>query len=144
MHPKQSKLLTTALRSFLRYARYCGKVKLDLGAAVPVVPHWAMTTIPRAIPADQVRQLLNSIDRSTALGRRDYAILLVLARLGLRASEVAFLEFDDINWNATVKHSWQERTTERPTVACRRWRGDRRISEKRPAAEHEPPCLPSG
>jgi site-specific recombinase XerD len=57
-----------------------------------------MTTVPRAIAADQVRQLLHSIDRTTALGRRDYAVLLVLARLGLRASEVAFLELDDINW----------------------------------------------
>jgi site-specific recombinase XerD len=100
LHPKRSKLLTSALRSFLRYARYCGKVKLDLGAAVPIVPHWTMTTVPRAIPGDQVRQLLNSINRTTALGRRDYAVLLVLARLGLRASEVAFLELDDINWKA--------------------------------------------
>lgn len=100
LHPKRSKLLTSALRSFLQYARYCGKVKLDLAAAVPVVPNWTMTTIPRAIPADQVRQLLASIDRSTAVGRRDYAILLVLARLGLRSGEVAFLELDDIDWNA--------------------------------------------
>jgi site-specific recombinase XerD len=100
LHPKRSKLLTSALRSFLQYARYCGKVKLDLAAAVPVVPNWTMATIPRAISADQVRQLLASIDRSTALGRRDYAILLVLARLGLRSGEVAFLELDDIDWNA--------------------------------------------
>lgn len=100
LHPKRSKLLTSALRSFLQYARYCGKVKLDLAAAVPVVPNWTMTTIPRAIPADQVRQLLATIDRSTAVGRRDYAILLVLARLGLRSGEVAFLELDDIDWNA--------------------------------------------
>ena len=98
LHPKRSKLLTSALRSFFRFARYRGKVKLDLGAAVPVVPHWTMTTTPRAIPANQVQQLLNSINRNTALGRRDYAVLLVLARLGLRASEAAFLELDDINW----------------------------------------------
>lgn len=100
LHPKRAKLMTSALRSFLQYVRYCGRVKLDLAAAVPVVPNWTMTTIPRAIPADQVRQLLASIDHSTAVGRRDYAILLVLARLGLRAGEVAFLELDDIDWNA--------------------------------------------
>jgi site-specific recombinase XerD len=99
LHPKRSKLLTSALRSFLQYARYCGKVKLDLAAAVPVVPNWTMTTIPRAISAHQVRRLLASIDRSTAVGRRDYAILLVLARLGLRSGEVAFLELDDIDWS---------------------------------------------
>ena len=58
-----------------------------------------MTSIPRAIATDQVRQLLASIDRHTAVGRRDYAILLLLARLGLRAGEVACLKLDDIDWN---------------------------------------------
>jgi integrase/recombinase XerD len=100
LHPKRAKLLTSALRSFLQYVRYRGKTKLDLAAAVPVVPNWSMSSIPRAIGANQVRQLLASIDRRTATGRRDYAILLLLARLGLRASEVAFLELDDIDWNA--------------------------------------------
>ena len=92
--------MTTALRSFLRYARYRGEITLDLAAAVPVVANWSMTSIPRAIAPDQVRQLLASIDRRTAVGRRDYAILLLLARLGLRSGEVAFLELDDIDWNA--------------------------------------------
>ena len=100
LHPKRAKLLTSALRSFLQYVRYRGKVKLDLAAAVPVVANWSMSSIPRAIAADQVRQLLASIDRRTAMGRRDYAILLLLARLGLRSGEVAFLELDDIDWNA--------------------------------------------
>jgi integrase/recombinase XerD len=100
LHPKRAKLLTSALRSFLQYLRYRGKTKLDLAAAVPVVPNWSMSSIPRAIGADQVRQLLASINRRTATGRRDYAILLLLARLGLRSSEVAFLDLDDIDWNA--------------------------------------------
>jgi len=99
LHPKRAKLLTSALRSFLRYVRYRGRAKLDLAAAVPVVANWSMPSIPRAIAADQVRQLLASIDRRTAMGCRDYAILLLLARLGLRAGEVAFLELDDIDWN---------------------------------------------
>jgi site-specific recombinase XerD len=88
------------LRSFLRYARYRGEVKLDLAAAVPIVPIWSMSSIPRAIEADQIRPLLASIDRNTAMGRRDYAILLLLARLGLRSSEVAFLELDEIDRKA--------------------------------------------
>jgi integrase/recombinase XerD len=100
LHLKRAKLMTTALRSFLRYARYRGEVSLDLAAAVPVVANWSMTSIPRAIAADQVRQLLISIDRRTAMGRRDYAILILLARLGLRSGEVAFLELDDLDWNA--------------------------------------------
>ena len=100
LHLKRAKLLTTALRSFLRYARYHGEMALDLAAAVPIVANWSMPSIPRAIGADQVRQLLRSIDRRTAIGRRDYAILLLLARLGLRAGEVAFLELEDIDWDA--------------------------------------------
>ncbi len=90
--------MTTALRCFLRYARYLGEVTLDLAAAVPIVANWSMTSIPRAISADHVRRLLASIDRRTAVGCRDYAVLLLLARLGLRSSEVAFLELDDIDW----------------------------------------------
>ena len=99
LHRKRAKLMTSALRSFLKYARYRGEVTLDLAAAVPVVANWSMPSIPRAISTDQVHQLLASIDRETATGRRDYAILLLLARLGLRSSEVAFLELDDIDWN---------------------------------------------
>jgi len=100
LHLKRAKLLTTALRSFLRYARYRGKSSFDLAAAVPIVANWSMPSIPRAIGDDQIRQLLASIDRHTAIGRRDYAIVLVLARLGLRSGEVASLELDDIDWTA--------------------------------------------
>jgi site-specific recombinase XerD len=100
LHLKRAKLLTTALRSFLRYARYRGEVALDLAAAVPIVANWSMASIPRAIGEDQIRQLLASIDRRTEIGRRDYAIVLLLARLGLRAGEVAFLELEDIDWAA--------------------------------------------
>jgi integrase/recombinase XerD len=99
LHVKRAKQLTTALRSFLHYARYRGAIALDLAAAVPTVANWSMPSIPRAIPADAVRRLLASISRRTAVGRRDYAILLVLARLGLRASEVVRLELDDIDWD---------------------------------------------
>jgi len=100
LHAKRAKLLTTALRSFLQYLRYRVGIKRDLAAAVPVVPNWSMSSIPRAIPADQTRLLLDSIDRHTSVGRRDYAILLLLARLGLRSGEVTTLELDDIDWKA--------------------------------------------
>jgi integrase/recombinase XerD len=86
--------------SDLHYARHRGDITLDLAAAIPSVANWSMSSIPRAIPADAVRQLLASINRQTAMGRRDYAILLLLARLGLRASEVAGLELDDLDWEA--------------------------------------------
>ena len=114
LHLKRPKLLTTALRSFLRYARYRGEVTLDLAAAVPVVANWSLPSIPRAIGAAHVRQLLASMDRGTAIGRRDYAILLRLARLGLRSGEVAFLELDDIDWDVgqvSVRGKGGHRTT---------------------------------
>ena len=98
LQPKRAKLLTTALRSFFRYLRYSGENPLDLAAAVPCVASWSMPSIPRGIAPEQVHRLLRGIDRSTAIGRRDYAILLLLARLGLRSGEVAFLELDDIDW----------------------------------------------
>jgi site-specific recombinase XerD len=100
LHRKRAKLLTSALRSFLQYVRYRGKTKLDLAAAVPAVANWSMSSIPRAISAEQVQQLLASIDRRTAMGCRDYAILLLLARLGLRSGEVASLDLDNIDWKA--------------------------------------------
>lgn len=98
MHLKTAKLLTTALRSFLQYGRYRGDIRLDLAAVVPLVANWSMSSVPRAIAPDQVRRLLARINRRTAVGRRDYAILLLLARLGLRSGEVVFLELDDIDW----------------------------------------------
>jgi site-specific recombinase XerD len=99
LKPKRAKLMTSALRSFLQHARLRGEVTLDLAAAVPIVANWSMPSLPRAIAPEQTRQLLASIDRQTAIGRRDFAILLLLARLGLRSSEVVFLELDDLDWN---------------------------------------------
>jgi site-specific recombinase XerD len=140
LHPKRAKLLTSALRSFLQYARYRGEVKLDLAAAVPVVPNWSMSSIPRAIGVDQVRQLLASIDRSTAVGRRDYAILLLLARLGLRSSEVAFLELDGIDWEAgrLSVHGKSGQRSDLPlpaevgkAIAAYLWHGRPRCSSRR-------------
>ena len=100
LHLKRAKLLTTALRSFLHYLSYRGEILHDLSEAVPTVANWSMTSIPRAISPDQVRRLLASVNRHTAVGRRDYAILLLLARLGLRASEVAGIALEDIDWSA--------------------------------------------
>jgi integrase/recombinase XerD len=88
-----------ALRSRRRQVRLAACFSRWLGQQVVTVANWSMTSIPRAISTDAVRRLLASINRRTAMGRRDYAILLLLARLGLRAGEVVRLELDDIDWN---------------------------------------------
>lgn len=96
--PKESKAMTTALRSFLQFARYQNFIKTDLVAAVPTVAHWSMAGIPRSIPREQVEMVLSNCNRQTAIGQRDYAILLLLARLGLRAGEIVSLKLEDIDW----------------------------------------------
>lgn len=94
-----AKLAVTVLRSFLRFLQQRGLVAADLAAAVPGVAGWRLTHLPKALPSEQVERLLESCDRSTPLGRRDYAILMLLARLGLRGGEVSALTLDDLDWD---------------------------------------------
>jgi integrase/recombinase XerD len=97
---KAAKLMTTALRSFLRYARYQGYVQVNLAAAVPSVANWSVVGIPKSHDRAQVERVLSCCNRRTPIGKRDYAILLLLARLGLRAGEVSSLSLDDIDWQS--------------------------------------------
>jgi len=97
-HPKRAQVMTTALRSFLQYGRYCGAIVVDLQTCVPTVANWSMAGIPKTISPTQVHSLLVGCDRQRAAGRRDYAMLLLISRLGLRASEVVELTLDDIDW----------------------------------------------
>jgi site-specific recombinase XerD len=101
--PFNARRLVSTTRSFLRYLHYKGLVETDLSLAVPKVARWRLSTLPKHLPAAQVRQVLRHCDRSTALGRRDYAILLLLARLGLRAGEIVKLRLEDMDWeNARI------------------------------------------
>ena len=96
----EAKAVSTRLRSFLRYLELEGLTRPGLLAAVPSIAGWALTGLPRAISAADVGRLLGSCDRRRPAGRRDFAILTVLARLGLRAGEVAALRLGDIDWRA--------------------------------------------
>jgi integrase/recombinase XerD len=94
-----AKNIVTTLRSFLRFTRYRGYVDNDLASCVPSVAGWSMAAIPRAMPEESVKRLLNESKtwRGPA-GQRNRAILLLLARLGLRAREIVRLELEDIDW----------------------------------------------
>lgn len=100
LSPARAKAATTALRSFFRYLRHCGEIQLDLTAAVPTVPNWSLTGIPRAIAPEHLHAVFAHCPRDTPVGRRDYAILMLLARLGLRAGEIVSLTLDSIDWEA--------------------------------------------
>jgi integrase/recombinase XerD len=98
--PATAKMMVTALRALFRFLFQAGTLAVDLSAAVPTIPDWRLATIPKAIAPDEVERLLRACDLKTAIGRRDRAVLLLLARLGLRAGEVVALELDDIDWRA--------------------------------------------
>jgi integrase/recombinase XerD len=98
----QAKLMTLSLRSFLRYAALQGYVASRLENSVPIVPKWSVVSIPRALSRKQVDRVLRCCDRQSIKGRRDYAILLLLARLGLRGGAIVSLRLEDINWHAGI------------------------------------------
>jgi site-specific recombinase XerD len=95
-----AKLMITALRSFFRFLHQRGELDMDLANAMPTVAHWRLSTLPKYLEPEQVEQLLQSCDQSTTIGQRDHTVLLLLARLGLRAGEVVQLSLDDIDWHA--------------------------------------------
>jgi site-specific recombinase XerD len=100
LSPVRAGLVVTALRCFLRYLYHCGEVSIDFSGCVPAVPNWPLSTLPRYLSANDVEQILRCSGRTSSIGRRNYAILLLLARLGLRAGEVVGLNLDDIDWTA--------------------------------------------
>jgi site-specific recombinase XerD len=101
--PGEAKLMVTALRSFFRFLFQHGETENDLAGAVPTVPAWRLADVPKYLTPEEVERVVHARDRrNPSLACRDRAIMLLLARLGLRASEVIALELDDINWRAGV------------------------------------------
>jgi integrase/recombinase XerD len=96
------KRCTTALRMFLRFLITDERCRPGLLGAVPVVAHWRLSALPRYLPPEDVERLIASNDSSSVIGRRDRAILLLLARLGLRAGDIVQMRLGDINW----KEGW--------------------------------------
>jgi|SRR5580700_7935943 integrase/recombinase XerD len=89
---------------FLRFLIAGGQCAVGLDAAIPTVAHWRLASLPRYLPPRDVERLIASCDRASAVGRRDRAILLLLARLGLRAGDIVHLRLSDIDWkNASIQ-----------------------------------------
>ena len=97
---RSAQLMTSVLRSFLNYLFQESKTAANLAAAIPATAGGRLSELPRYLEAAEVEKLLRACDRRHKVGRRDYAVLVLLARLGLRASEVTNLELDDIDWTA--------------------------------------------
>lgn len=90
--------MTTALRGYLRFLVARGLCRPGIERAVPTIAHWRLSTLPRYLCPADVEKLIASCDLSTAHGVRDHAILLLLARLGLRAGDIVALRLGDIDW----------------------------------------------
>jgi site-specific recombinase XerD len=119
MSVRSAERLVNGLRSFLRFALVEGLIAGPLASAVPSVARWSGAGLPRGLACGQVTALLASCDRGRATGKRDYAILVLLARLGLRAAEIAALRLDDIDWRAgEIVVRGKGRTEERLPLPC--------------------------
>jgi site-specific recombinase XerD len=95
--------IVTGMRSFLRFARFRDYIKRDLAVVVPAVANWALAGLPKYLPQGAVQKVLRAVDRSSVRGKRNYAIFLLLARLGLRAGEIVAMRLEDIDWaNAEI------------------------------------------
>ncbi len=90
--------VVTALRSFLHFLLQRGAILTDLARTLPGVASWKLSHLPKSLPPEQVERLLACCDRSSPVGKRDYAILLLLARLGLRGGEVVAMTLEDLDW----------------------------------------------
>lgn len=93
-----TKDLVCALRSFLGWLQSRGLISTDMAAVVPSVADWRLSSVPTTLTQGEVRKVLRACDRRTAMGRRDYAVILLLARLGLRAGEIVRIRLEDIDW----------------------------------------------
>ena len=98
--PSTAKNMVTGLRVFVRFLYVQGRTTVDLTSSVSTIPHRKLATLPLSLKTNEVESLLRSCDQMTAIGKRDYAVLCLLARLGLRAGEVVAMTLDDIDWHA--------------------------------------------
>ena len=98
MSPGYAKNMVYAIRAFLRFLHVRGAITTNRAVSVPTVANWRLSTVPETLEVKEIERILKTCDQDTIAGRRNYAILLLLARLGLRAGEVVNMRLDDIHW----------------------------------------------
>jgi integrase/recombinase XerD len=101
-----TKHCTTALRMFLRFLITEGACPVGFDAAIPTIAHWRLAALPRYLQPADVERVIASCDRQSPVGRRDRAIVLLLARLGLRAGDIVALRLRDVDWRGAWIHVW--------------------------------------
>ena len=97
---RRAQLIVCSLRSFFRYLYQRGETAIDLSPSALTVANWRLSELPKFLETEQVERLLHSCNQDTLIGHRDYVILLLLARLGLRAGDVVHMTLEDIDWDA--------------------------------------------
>ena len=107
---------TCVLRRALRYLYAQGIITTDLSTVVPKIRYCKKTKIPSAYSKDEIERMVNSIDRGSPRGKRDYALILLAARLGLRASDIANLTFSSFKWDKNIIEVAQQKTGEPVTL----------------------------
>ena len=115
---EHAKSLVTSVRMFLRFLIATGRCSPGLEHAIPTIARWRLASLPKYLPPEAVAQVVASCDLTTPIGVRDRAVLLLLARLGLRAGDVAALQLRDLDWQAgTVTVSGKSRRQNRLPLA---------------------------
>jgi site-specific recombinase XerD len=104
LKPASLRVLTTSLRSLLRFLHFSGFLRQPWAQAVPSPAPWPRSSLPQILSEEQCRKFLNSFDRGTPTGRRDFAMALCLCLLGLRTHEVAALTLEDVDWRQLTVH----------------------------------------
>jgi len=98
----QTRCIVSALRAYLRFLASNGRCLAGLDRAIPTVPQWRLSALPRYLPQDEVERVIDSCSAETAVGRRNRAVLLLLARLGLRGGDIVKMRIDDIDWQQST------------------------------------------
>jgi site-specific recombinase XerD len=133
----QAKTVVTSVRMFLRFLIAVGRCTPGLDHAIPTIARWRLASLPRYLSAEAIERMIASCELTTLLGRRDRAVLLLLARLGLRAGDVAALQLSDIDWQAgTVQVAGKNRRHTRLPLPQEVGDAILRYFERRPAVDN--------